>query len=241
MRERILYFSIKYAGNYDKILSAINSNRPHEAVEYNGNYLTIIDEHYPKRLLALNKPPLILYYHGNITLLERKAVSIVGSRNAQTYASEQTNKLIKSFKEDLVIVSGMAKGIDSVAHISAIKNGLKTIAVLGSGINYVYPKANQQLYTNLCANHLVISEFPNITVPKPYFFPFRNRIIAALGLELYVMQANIKSGTMLTVNEALELNRDIYVLPYRIDDQHGAGCNLLIEQGANIILTNSEN
>ncbi len=129
----------------------------------------------------------------------------------------------------------MAKGIDTYAHIGSMKHG-KTIAVLGSGINFIYPKSNEKLYNDLADNHLIISEYPDMCIPRPYYFPFRNRIIAALASKVYVTQASIRSGTMITVNEALELNKDIYVLPYRIDDYFGSGCNYLIQQGANLIL-----
>ncbi len=240
MRHKILAYSLKYDGNYDKIVRAIRRNETYEKPVYKGNYITLGEKDYPKSLMQLLKPPLILYYKGDISLLSRKCVSIVGSRRAKSYGIQETRKLVNSLSSDVVIVSGMALGIDSVAHNSAIGNSHKTIAVLGSGINYVYPKSNQHLYTKLCQHHLVISEYPDYTTPKPYFFPFRNRIIAALGECLYVMQASMKSGTMLSVNDALDLNKEVYVLPYRINDIDGEGCNYLIQQGANILMYENE-
>lgn len=235
MRKQILYYAIKYDGNYDKIHKAIERNESIQETTYTGDYVTILDLEYPDKLLELNKPPYILFYKGDITLLKQSAIGIVGSRDAKSYAISMTKKFVSTLQNN-IIVSGMAKGIDTVAHQSALLFKHRTIAVLGSGINYIYPYENKNLYHYLAKHELVISEYPNNVKPKPYYFPFRNRIIAALSDELYVMQASLRSGTLLTVNDALELNRDIYVLPYRINDKEGKGCNMLIQQGANIIM-----
>ena len=235
MRKRVLYYAIKYSGDYNNIKRAIENNEYYKIVKTNSKYLTIYDQPYPNSLLQLKRPPFILFYKGDISLLNYPAVSIVGSRKMTFYGSKYTKVLTQKLKKDRVIVSGMAAGIDAVAHLEAVTKG-KTIAVLGCGINYIYPKSNTNLYNNLSLNHLIVSEYPDTLPPKPYFFPFRNRIIAALGESVYVMQASLRSGTMLTVNEALELNKSIYVLPYRIDDSEGFGCNYLIQQGANVIL-----
>ncbi len=235
MRETILYYVLKYDGHYDKITKALKQKETVKSIPYSGSYITCLDEEYPKQLFDLKKPPYILFYKGNLDLLKMDCISVIGSRNAIQYAKDETEFLIKAM-QDVCIVSGMAKGIDTKAHESAVNNKLKTIAILGSGIDYVYPYENKALYQYLCTDHLVISEYPGKIKPKPYFFPFRNRIIAALSTKLYVMQANFKSGTLLTVNDALECNRDIYVLPYRKNEKEGEGCLQLIEQGANIIL-----
>lgn len=235
MRRRLLYYVIKYAGNYDRVTRALKNNEKYHTIKCRDNYISIYDDIYPKSLLALKKPPYILFYKGDINLINQKASAVVGSRKACNYGIVYTEKLSAKLAKQEVVVSGMAKGIDTYAHLAAIKHG-HSIAVLGSGINYVYPKSNQQLYLQLCKNHLVISEYPNMTIPKPYYFPFRNRIIAALANKVYVTQASMRSGTMLTVNEALELNKDVYVLPYRVNDYFGGGCNYLIQQGANLIM-----
>lgn len=235
MRKKILAYALKYEGNYDKIHKAIKHDEFFESVQYKGEYVTRYDDEYPKSLLQLNKPPYILFYKGNVALLKEASIGVVGSRRAIRYAIEVTQSFIAK-QEQTTIVSGMAKGIDTIAHKAAISNGHQTIAVLGCGIDFVYPYENESLYNYLSINHLVISEYPSAIKPKPYFFPFRNRIIAALSDTLYVMQANLRSGTLLTVNEALELNKDVYVLPYRIDDKSGMGCNMLIQQGANMLM-----
>lgn len=236
MRERILYYAIKYEGNYDKIHKAILRKERVGSLSYDGQYVIKGDTDYPQRLLELNKPPYVLFYKGDLSLLHKNCVSIVGSRNSCSYARQSTEALIQRMAHTC-IVSGMARGIDTSAHKYAIMYRHHTIAVLGSGIDVIYPKSNTDLYYYLVKHHLVISEYPNGVVPKPYFFPFRNRIIAALSDHVYVMQAGLRSGTLLTVNDALELDREIYVLPYRVDDRDGSGCNMLIQQGANMIMS----
>ena len=127
----------------------------------------------------------------------------------------------------------MAKGIDAVAHYQAIKNG-RSIGILGCGIDRVYPKENLMLFQLMKDHQLLLSEYPGLVAPHRHHFPFRNRLIAALGSCLIVTEAQIKSGTLLTVNEALELNREVYVVPYNLGNEE-SGCNYLIKQGANII------
>lgn len=238
MQTKLLYYAVKYVGNYDKITQALKLDENVEYIEYRGKYITILDDCYPKSFLNLHKPPYVIFYKGDIKLLNSHCVSVVGSRRASGYGLSNTMKLVKNVGVDYTIVSGMALGIDACAHKSALDNKYKTIAVLGSGIDYIYPYKNKDIYNDILVNGLIISEFPGNTKPKPYFFPFRNRLIAALGSKLYVMQAGMRSGTLLTVNEALELNKEIYVLPYRIDDSEGLGCNWLILQGANILIDN---
>ena len=147
--------------------------------------------------------------------------------------TEQVVRMLDKY----TIVSGLAKGIDSIAHY----NAKKTIAVIGNGLNVYYPYENRQLYELLFDKQLVLSEYPLDVVPLKRHFPFRNRIIAALGQAVIVTQAKEKSGTMLTVNEAINLNRDVYCIPYSYDDESGIGCNLLIQQGANMIIQNNLN
>ncbi|NLC34459.1 MAG: DNA-protecting protein DprA [Erysipelothrix sp.] len=240
MKRRLLYYTIKYKADYTKISKAIMNNEPFKNIESTCQYITICDADYPDRLRELVKPPYVLFYKGNIEILNDAAVSIVGSRDAIDYAIEKTKSCIMNMNDDIVIVSGLAKGIDATAHQTALQSNRKTIAVLGCGIDYIYPYSNRDLYHTICTsfNGLVISEFYGDLKPKPYYFPYRNRIIAALGEKLYVMQASLRSGTLHTVNEALELNREIYVLPYRTNDEFGIGCNYLIQQGANIIFDN---
>ena len=235
MRNKVLYYAVKYDGDYGKIVRAINNDEPYKKINSVPKFITIFDNSYPKKLKALKKPPIILFYKGDIDLLNRESIGIVGSRKISHYGATYTKIIVSKLKQDFVIVSGLAAGIDACAHREAISGG-KSIAVLGSGINYIYPKSNTNLYNLMKNDNLIISEYPDMVKPKPYFFPFRNRIIAALSKSIVVTQASMRSGTMLTVNEGLELNKSIYVLPYRIDDLDGTGCNYLIQQGANVLL-----
>lgn len=240
MRNRILFYALKYNGDYNKIKQALIKNEPYKLIKSDADFIVLRDDNYPKKLLQLKNPPFILFYKGDIKLLNKASIGIVGSRNISAYGSKYTRIVSEILAERYIIVSGLAKGVDREAHLSALKKG-HTIAVLGSGINYIYPKSNSDLYQKLLKNNLIISEYPNFVAPKPYFFPFRNRIIAALSKSIVVTQATMRSGTLLTVNEALELNKDIYVLPYPIDCLNGSGCNYLIQQGANVILIDDLN
>ena len=194
----------------------------------------VFDDDYPIQLKELRFPPWILFYEGNISYLKYSCVSIVGSRTALTYGSEITQMIVKKFAKDYVFVSGLAKGIDAVVHGTAIEVG-KTVGVLGCGLDVVYPKCNDYLYKEMRKNHLIITEYPRFVKPEKHFFPWRNRLIAALGKVLIVTQARIKSGTMLTVNEAINLSKEICCVPYPLGEIEGEGCNLLIQQGAQII------
>ena len=227
-KNQLLYYSIKYQGNYFKIKNALLNNEPYHVIRSKNNYFTILDKEYPLSLKRLKQPPYILYYLGDISLLKNSLISIVGSRNATNYGKKMTSLIVEDLNKDYTIVSGMALGIDKIAHQSA----LNTIAVLGSGINYVYPYSNLDLYNDLIKNHLVISEYPNFTKPKPYYFIARNRIVAALGEALIVTQATRISGTFSTVDYALDLGKNIYTIPYQMDDLSGSGCNYLLQEGA---------
>lgn len=228
-RKRLIDYSYFFNGEYYKMLDAI---KKHIDVPLAPDLkcITIFDNEYPKRLLILKYPPLVLYYEGDLTLLNKESIGIVGSRIPCDYAKEMTSLLARKQK-DKVIVSGLAKGIDTCAHL----NATKTIGILGSGINYYYPYENKELIDNMKKYQLVISEYPDKTIPYAHHFPFRNRIIAALSDELYVMQTSEKSGTLSTVNEALELSKTIKVLPFPVDKLDGKYNNYLIKEGAEII------
>ena len=193
------------------------------------NAITILDEEYPKKLLELKYPPIVLYYEGDISLLKEESIAIVGSRVPCDYSLKACELLSKKAKD--VVVSGLAKGIDACAH----RNASRTIGVLGSGINYYYPYENKSLIDKMKRENLVLSEYPDRVKPLSFHFPFRNRIIAALSKIVYIMETGEHSGTMTTVNEALELSREIKVLPFDIFTNKGIGNLKLIHEGADII------
>lgn len=232
-REELLAYALAYQGEYHKIHKAIRYKEKVPVCHYDSDYITILDKEYPVALLDLKYPPFVLFYKGDISLLQKKSVSIVGSRNASEYGRDVTSEIATRLKECAVLVSGMAKGIDAIVHKCALEDG-NTIGVLGCGIDSVYPLENQSLYERMSQKQLLISEYPNKVPPYRYHFPVRNRIIAALSSCLIVTEANMQSGTFLTVNEALELNRDIYSVVSMFRKEI-SGCNYLIQQGANMI------
>ena len=233
MREYLKDLSMHYDGDYQKIAKAVQSRQqvPHYKSDY--PYICIGDKLYPKRLYDLDQAPFVLFYIGNIELLEKDSVSVVGSREPSSYALVSTRKLVNHLKKEYCIVSGLAKGIDACAHQSSLD--FSTIAVLGCGIDVIYPKCNEHLFNAMKKSQLILSEYPQGVKPKRYFFPFRNRIIASLSDRLYVMSATKRSGTMTTVNEALALNRHVLVLPHPLGLKSGEGCNHLILEGADIL------
>ena len=230
LREKLISYSIKYEGEYFRILNAIRQDEEVEERECE-NCITIVDKNYPSCLKELRYPPFVLYYKGNIKLINNlDTIGVVGSRTPCDYAIKATIALVRNKKEN-VIVSGLAKGIDAIAHNEAST----TIGILGCGIDYVYPYENKNLYKKLENEGLVLSEYPGLVKPYSYHFPFRNRIIAAMSKIIYIMQSSEKSGTVTTINEALELQKEIRVLPYSVYEEKGSYNNHLINEGALLI------
>ncbi len=235
MRNRILYYALKYQGDYRLITDAIVNHKPYRNIHYDGKYITIFDDAYPEVLLHLHYRPWILFYDGDLSLLSKESVAVIGSRMMSDYGRNCISFLDQYLSCEYGIVSGLAKGIDAQAHKQALQSGRKCIAVVGCGIDIAYPKENQYLYQQIKKEGLIISEYPNGTKPLKHHFPWRNRIIAALSKAVIVVEAKAHSGTMITVNEALALGIAIYCFPHEILDENGLGCNLLIAQGSNII------
>ena len=231
MRELLIKLAIKHNGSWHRIKKALEKQEDPGDISLQ-QAITIVDEDYPSALLRLKYPPFVLFWQGNKELLKGRMVAMVGSRKACDYGIEVTEKLAEITGRKYVIVSGMAKGIDAVAHW----NARKTIGVLGNGLDIHYPFCNDSLYKYMKEKQLLITEYPLGTTPRKEHFPFRNRIMAALGEKIIVTQANEKSGTMHTVEQALDLGKDIYVVPYPLGDENGLGCNRLIQQGAEIII-----
>lgn len=231
-REKLIAFAYKYEGDYFKIVKAITNQEEIEEVP-SDNCLTIFDNKYPIELRDLKYPPFVLFYKGNLELLKKEKIGVIGSRIACEYSLKATELLIEN-NQDKVIVSGLAKGIDAKAH----ECSNHSIGVLGCGIDYVYPYENIELYKKLEKHGLILSEYPSLVKPLSYHFPFRNRIIAALSNTIYVMQSSQKSGTVTTINEALELQKDVKVLPFSIFEDIGSYNNKLINDGALLLEKN---
>lgn len=233
-RDRLIYYSLKYQGDVRLIKKALYAQEEAYLVKCDVQTCVIGDDLYPEALTQLEDPPYVLYALGDLNLLKEDKISIIGSRLACSYALNMTQRLIAQLPMKKVIVSGLAKGIDAQAHLEALKKH-KTIAILGCGIDIIYPLVNTKLYHQIKSSGLILSEYPPQTAIQKIQFIARNRIIAALGEELVVMQAALKSGTMSTVDRALNLGKDVYVLPYHADEKHGFGCNNLIQQGAMLL------
>lgn len=207
--------------------------------ENNIDIITIEDNEYPKMLKEIYDPPISLYIKGNKNILNNKSVGIVGCRDATEYGIKAAKYFAYNLgKENLNIVSGLAKGIDSYSHIGAVCAKAKTVAIVGSGLDITYPKENEYLSKKIVeTGGCIISEYPIGTKPNKMNFPARNRIISGLSKAIIVIEAKEKSGTLITVDFALEQGRDIYVVPGNINSINSVGTNELIKQGVKIATT----
>ncbi len=201
----------------------------------NVNIITYLDDLYPKNLLNIYDRPAFLYTLGHLEK-DDISVAIVGSRQASTYGKYTTERISRELAlKGITIVSGMARGIDSCAHRGALAAQGRTIAVLGSGLDVIYPPENKKLLTAISQNGAVISEFPLGTQPLPYHFPARNRIISGMSYGVLVVEAGEKSGSLITARLAMEQGRDVFAIPGSIDSASSRGTNSLIKQGAKLI------
>lgn len=203
-------------------------------------YVSILDEEYPKNLKEIEYAPKILYYRGSFDTLDEFSIAIVGSRKCSTYGAWVCEKFAKELSNlNLTIVSGMALGIDSISHKEALKNNKRTIAVLGSGVDEIYPRTNLKLYNEIIQNGAIISEFPPGTKPLSFNFPIRNRIITGLSKALLVIEAKEKSGTLISARYANEQSKEIFAIPGNLNSIYSKGTNKLIKDGA-LIATDIE-
>ena len=199
-------------------------------------YYSIWDEEYPNRLRMIEDRPNGLFVCGSLPAENQLVIAIVGTRKHSYYGEKYTRQFASMLAErGIPIVSGMARGIDGIAQQTAIACGGKTYAVLGCGVDICYPQEHKKLYNQILLNGGIISEYPPGTMPAPGLFPMRNRIISGLCDVLFVMEAREKSGTLITVDMALEQGKEVWVLPGRVDDVLSKGCNRLIAQGAGIL------
>lgn len=174
-----------------------------------------------------------MYYAGDLNLLNRTAIAIIGARQCSHYTEQIIMGLVPALvKNNLVTVSGLAYGADACCHQETLKCAGKTIAVIGNSIDFYYPKVNANLQTRIAQNGLILSEYPAGTSPKRYFFPQRNRIISGVCDSVVVTEAKKRSGTLITAELALQENRNVWATPGRIDQSLSVGCNQLITEGA---------
>lgn len=201
------------------------------------NYLvTLADAHYPKALLEISDPPPLLYAKGNLALLNQPSIAIVGSRNASVQGEKNAEAFAQGLCDyGLCIVSGLALGIDGAAHRGALKANGSTIAVVGTGLDIVYPAKHRELAHQIVEHGLIISEFALGTPSKPQNFPKRNRIISGLSLGCLVVEANLQSGSQITARLSAEQGREVFAIPGSIHSPMSKGCHQLIKQGAKLV------
>lgn len=206
--------------------------------ENNIKIININEREYPQALKEIYDPPISLYVKGNIEKLNNKNIGIVGCRECTTYGKKSAEYFAYNLsKQNINIVSGLAKGIDSYAHLESLNTG-NTIAVLGNGLDIIYPKENLELANEIIKRGgTIISEYPCGTKPDKMKFPARNRIISGISSGIIVIEAKEKSGTLITVDFALEQGRDVFVVPGNINSINSVGTNDLIKQGARLVTT----
>ena len=193
------------------------------------------DEHYPASLREIYDPPVVLYVKGELTTRDKNGIAMVGSRLTTPYGIETARKLAYQLAYlGVTVVSGGARGIDTAAHQGALSAKGRTIAVLGTGINLVWPPENAELYARIAANGAVITQFPFNRPADKQTFPIRNRIVAGMTLGTLVVEANLSSGALITANFAIEYGRQVFAVPGRIDSPRSKGCHELIKKGAKL-------
>ncbi|MEW6703409.1 MAG: DNA-processing protein DprA [Pseudomonadota bacterium] len=198
--------------------------------------ITLADPAYPPLLLQTADPPLLLYLQGRAELLRASSIAIVGSRNPSPSGRENAREFAAHFsRQGLTVVSGMAAGIDGAAHEGALEGPGSTVAIVGTGIDRVYPKRHLQLAHRIAEQGLMVSEFPLGTHPLPENFPQRNRIIAGLSLGTLVVEAAVQSGSLITARQAAEMGREVFAIPGSIHAPQARGCHALIKQGAKLV------
>jgi len=224
----------------DLILEARAEYSPEDELEkiskLNIGYVTNEDKEYPKLLKEIPDHPVILYIRGDIKALSLTSLAFVGSRKYSDYGRRSCKALINQMRgADLCIVSGLALGIDAIAHSTALENDLRTVGVLGCGLDRIYPVSNYQLGEKIIqSGGAIVSEYSPGTPPMKHNFPARNRIIAGLSLGTVVVEAAEKSGALITALEALDYNREVFAVPGNIENETSVGCNKLIQQGAKL-------
>jgi DNA processing protein len=227
-----------------KAIASIKQHEPAKEVEaeleritkHRITVVTLTDPAYPANLKTIYDPPPFLYIRGSIIQQDTAAIAIVGSRVASDYGSTATERISRELAHSgITIVSGLARGIDSIAHYGALSAKGRTIAVLGSGIDVIYPPENRKLYKAIAERGAVLSEFPMGTKPIAYNFPARNRIISGLSLGVLVVEASLNSGSLITARLALEQGREVFAVPGNVHSYKSKGTHKLLKEGAKLV------
>lgn len=236
--------SVKKAEKFLELRDKVDIDRKFTEVETRGiNFVTLEDENYPKMLKNIDNPPAVLYYKGKLFECNLdKTLAVVGSRKASFNGKDDLKKIISGLANtDICIVSGLASGIDTVAHTSAIENNLKTIGVIASGFDYTYPASNKGLYQNIENGYgAVVSEYYPTFEPIKFRFPQRNRIVSGLSYGTLVSEASLKSGALITANLTLEQGRELMCIPGLISNPNTEGIYKLLKNGATLVTESND-
>ncbi|CUT03569.1 DNA-processing protein DprA [Candidatus Kryptobacter tengchongensis] len=201
-----------------------------KAEKVKARILTLWDSEYPDLLRKIYDPPIVLFIRGNLVEQDRYSIAIVGTRTPTNYGKIMCEKFAMGLsKMNLTIVSGFARGIDTIAHVSALKSGGRTIAVLGSGVDYIYPPENRKIVDSVISNGAIVSEFPMGAKPDAMNFPKRNRIISGMSIGVLIVETSRTGGAMITAEFANDQNRDVFAIPGNVDNVKSQGTNFLIK------------
>lgn len=212
-----------------------------ELDKWNIHWVDFLSPDYPEALSHIYEPPLGLFVRGDVGFLSHPSLAVVGSRKATTYGKNVLKKILPDLvKKDWLIVSGLARGIDTYAHNICLEEGGKTIAVLANGLDKVYPRENYNLQLEIADNHCLVTEYPLKTAPLKRHFPMRNRIISGLSQGTFVVEAKYRSGSLITAHLALQEGREVFAVPGHIFSENSEGTNDLIKQGAISVLNSQD-
>lgn len=235
---------LKIEGITEELVSEIEKSKDADLIlkyeaymkKHNISIINILDKDYPEKLKNIYAAPITLFAKGDLNLLNKTSIAIVGCRNSSQYGENIAKKFSRELsKNNIVVVSGMARGIDTASHIGTFLESGETIAVLGCGVDIVYPRENAGIYLEILKHGLVLSEYIVGTKPEPGNFPQRNRVISGLSAGVVVVEAKNQSGTLITTDFALDQGRELYVVPGNITSPNSVGTNNLIKQGAKLV------
>jgi DNA processing protein len=240
--ERLEGIGVARARNIKKFSNFNKAEQEIAFIEKYGIQTFFLNEpNYPKRLLNCYDPPTLLFYKGSADLDVSHCISIVGTRNNTEYGKHFTEKFVRELSDlGVLVISGLAAGIDTIAHKAALKNGLATVGVLAHGLDSIYPPENTDIARSMIKNGGLLTELFSKTLPDKHNFPSRNRIVAGLSDATIVIETGIKGGSMITADLANSYNRDTFAVPGKVSDQKSAGCNYLIQNNKAILLTDAE-
>lgn len=220
----------------DEVRNPLTKQRLAQIASLRTSVVTVTDDTYPPLLKEIADPPLVLHVRGDAALLARPGIAIVGSRRASPYAINVATQLSRQIASmNIVVISGLARGVDAAAHQATLDAGGKTVAVLGTGIDVVYPRSNARLFERIANEGVIVSEFAPATPPRPEHFPIRNRVISGLSRGTVIVEATSRSGSLITARMAAEQGRDVFAVPGSIFAPGSEGTHRLIQFGAKLV------